>query len=61
MSNEMKNKHKYNTVGTILKYNTVGTILKSNIKIVERDKIDTPGTHIHNRSLSQLERNIRRA
>ena len=35
----MKNKN-YNTVGTILKYNTVGTILKSNIKIVERGKID---------------------
>ena len=28
------------------KYQTVGTILKSNIKIVERDIIDTPNTQI---------------
>ena len=52
---------KYNFVGTILKYNTVGTIPKSDIKIVEWGKIDTPGTHMHNCSFSQLERNIRRA
>jgi len=29
------------------KYHTVGTILRSNIKIVERGKIDTPNTQIH--------------
>ena len=29
------------------KYCTVGTVPKSNIKIVERDKIDTPNTQIH--------------
>jgi hypothetical protein len=28
------------------KYQTVGTILKSNIKIVERDIIDTPNTQV---------------
>ena len=33
---------KYHTVGTIPKYHTVGTIPKSNIKIVEKVKIDTP-------------------
>jgi hypothetical protein len=34
------------------KYYKVGTITKSNIKIVERGKIDTPITQIHNRSFS---------
>jgi len=42
--NKMKNK----------KYNSVGTTLKSNIKIIERGKIDTPNTEIHARSLSWL-------
>ena len=32
----------------------VGTIPKSNIKIVERGKIDTPTTHIYDRSRSWL-------
>ena len=36
------------------KYNTAGTVPKSNIKIVERDTVDTPNTQIHNRSLSWL-------
>jgi hypothetical protein len=40
-SNKMKTKN-----------TTVGTIPKSNIKIVERDKIDTSNTQIHDRSLS---------
>ena len=34
------------------KYHTVGAIPKSNIKIVERRKVDTPNTHIHDSSLS---------
>jgi len=34
----MKNKKK--------KYHTIGTILKSNIKIVERGKMDTPNINI---------------
>jgi len=42
MQNEMENKD----------YNTVGTILISNIKIVERGKIDTTNTQIHDLSLS---------
>jgi hypothetical protein len=33
---------------------TVRTISKSNINIVERDKIDTPNTYIHDYSLSWL-------
>ena len=33
----------------ISKYNTVRTVPRSNIKIVERGKIDTPNTQIHNR------------
>ena len=37
---------KYPTVGTVPKYHTVGTVPKSNIKIVERGKIDTPRTQI---------------
>ena len=37
---------KYHTVGTVPKYHTVGTVPKSNIKIVERGKIDTPITQI---------------
>jgi len=36
-------------------YHNVGLILKSNIKIVERDKIDTPCTQIHDGSLSWLD------
>jgi hypothetical protein len=36
------------------KYDTVGKIPKSNIKIVERDKIDNPIRHIHNQSLFWL-------
>ena len=38
-SNKLK-KQKYHTVGTILN-TTVRTIPKSNIKVVERSKIDT--------------------
>ena len=34
------------------KYHTVRTLLKSNVKIVERGKIDTPNTQIHDSSLS---------
>jgi hypothetical protein len=34
------------------KCSTVGSIPKSNIKIVERGKIDTPNTEIHDHSLS---------
>ena len=37
------------------KYHTVGTIPKGNIKIVERGKIDTPDTHLHDRILSWLD------
>jgi hypothetical protein len=37
------------------KYHTVGTIPKSDIKIVERGKMDTPNTEMHNRSLSWLD------
>jgi hypothetical protein len=37
------------------KYHTVGTIPKSDIKIVERGKMDTPNTEIHDRSLSWLD------
>ena len=37
----------YHTVGTILNYHTVGTILKSNIKIVERGKMDTSSMYTH--------------
>ena len=44
LMNKMKNK----------KYQTVETILKLNIKIVERGKIDTPSTQIHDPSLSWL-------
>jgi len=35
-------------------YKTVGKIPKSNIKIVERGKIDTPNTQIHDHSHSWL-------
>jgi hypothetical protein len=45
---------KYHTVGTVPKYHTVGTVPKSNIKIVERGKIDTHNTKIYDRSLSVL-------
>ena len=34
------------------KYHNVGRFLKYNIKIVERGKIDTFNTHLHERSLS---------
>jgi hypothetical protein len=34
------------------KYHTAGTVPKSNIKILERKKIDTPNTQIHDRSIS---------
>jgi hypothetical protein len=44
LSNKVKN----------IKYHTFGTIPKSNIKIVERGKIDTPNTQIHDCSLSWL-------
>ena len=37
------------------KYHTVGIIPKSNIKIVDRDKIDTPDTQVHDRALSWLD------
>jgi hypothetical protein len=33
---------------------TIGAIPKSNIKIVERGKIDIPNTQMHDRSLSWL-------
>jgi hypothetical protein len=36
------------------KNTTIGTIPNSNIKIVERGKIDTPNTHINDRPLSWL-------
>jgi len=36
-----------------IKYHTVGTIPKANIKIVERDKIDTPNTYT-NRNYSAI-------
>ena len=42
----MKNKMKI--------YHTLGTIPKSNIKIVERNKIQTPKTQMHDNSLSWL-------
>ena len=32
------------------KYHTVGTFPRSNRKIVERGRIDTPNTHIHDLS-----------
>jgi len=35
-------------------YHTFATIQKANIKIVERDKIDTSNTEIHDRSLFWL-------
>ena len=41
--------------GKTKKYHTVGIIPKSNIKIVERGKIVTPNTQIHDRSLSWLD------
>jgi len=37
------------------KYQTVGTTPKSNIKIVERGKIYTSNTQMHDRSLFRLE------
>ena len=37
------------------KYHTVTTVSESNIKILERDKIDTPNTQIHDRSQSCLD------
>jgi hypothetical protein len=40
VTNKLKNK----------KFHIVGTVPKSNIKIVERDKMDTPNTQIHDRS-----------
>jgi len=45
---------KYHTVTTIPKYHTVTTIPKSNIKIVERGKIDDPNTQIYDLSFSWL-------
>jgi len=36
------------------KYHTVGTITKSGMKIVEKAKIDTPSTEMHDRSISWL-------
>jgi hypothetical protein len=35
-------------------FHIVGTIPKSNLKIVERGKIDTSNTHVHDSSLSWL-------
>ena len=40
------------------KYYKVGAISKSNIKIVERVKIDTPTTQIHDRSFSSLAQRV---
>jgi hypothetical protein len=51
----------YHTVGTIRKsrktkiYHTVGTIRTSNRKIVDKEKIDTPNTQIHDCSVSWLD------
>jgi hypothetical protein len=53
----MKNKNNYKILMTKMKnkkYHTVETIPKLNIKIVERGKIDTPSTQIHDPSLSWL-------
>ena len=36
------------------RYHSVETMPKSNIKVVERGKIDTPGTKIFDRTLSLL-------
>jgi hypothetical protein len=36
------------------KFHAIGTIPSSNNRIVERNKIDTTNTQIHNRSLSWL-------
>ena len=36
------------------KYHTDGTMAKSNIKIVERDQIDTSNRHVDDRSLPWL-------
>jgi hypothetical protein len=36
------------------KKHTLKSVLKYNLKIVERDKIDTPNTHVHDHSLSWL-------
>jgi hypothetical protein len=36
------------------KYHTVRTLPKSKVKIVERGKMDTPNTQIHDGSLSWL-------
>jgi hypothetical protein len=44
ISNQMKNR----------KYHAVGTVPKSNIKIIERGKIDMPNTQIHARSPTWL-------
>jgi hypothetical protein len=41
-----------------IKSHTVGTIPKSNIKIVEREKIDTPSTQTHDLSGSKSHDNI---
>ena len=52
----------YHTVGTIPKneeYHTVGTIPKSNIKIIERDKIDTHDKQIHDSSHSWLDTSLK--
>jgi hypothetical protein len=37
-----------------MKYHTIGTAPNSNSKFLERGKIDTPNTQIHNRPLSWL-------
>jgi hypothetical protein len=39
--------HRLNNKMKNIKYHTVGTIPKANIKIVERGKINTPNTQIH--------------
>jgi hypothetical protein len=36
------------------KYHTVGTVLKSNLKIVERGKMDNPNTYIHDKAFPWL-------
>jgi len=35
-------------------YHTVGTASKSEIKIVERRKMDTPNSQIHDRSFQEI-------
>jgi hypothetical protein len=49
ITNKWLNRYSRNTKMKSNKYRTIGTILNSNIKTVERDKIDTIHTQIHDR------------